>query len=51
MDFIHFYVSSFWVWAGITWGISIVGWLLIKLIVLSIAAIKGYNINLGGGDD
>jgi hypothetical protein len=22
MEFLHFYVSSFWVWLGITWGIS-----------------------------
>ena len=51
MDFIHFYVSSFWVWAGITWGITTVGALLIKFTVLSIAAMRGMSISFGGDDD
>ena len=51
MDFLQFYVSSFWVWAGITWGLSVAGWLIIKFFVLSIAALRGANINFGGDDN
>jgi hypothetical protein len=37
MEFAQFYVSSFWIWAGITFGV----WMLFYGIAISIAAMKG----------
>ena len=41
LEILQFYVSGFWIWLGITIGISLVGSVLIKLIVAVLALVIG----------
>ncbi len=44
LEILQFYVSGFWVWLGITFGVALVGGLVVKLIVGTLAAIRGADI-------
>jgi hypothetical protein len=46
LEILEFYVSSFWIWAGITYGIGVIGGLAIKLIAVTIVAINGDDITI-----
>tara|TARA_R110002072_G_scaffold26966_17_gene88467 strand:+ start:1188 stop:1370 length:183 start_codon:yes stop_codon:yes gene_type:complete len=47
LEFLQFYTSSFWVWLGMTIGLA---WLLnklVRLIVGSLAALRGTPVHFG----
>lgn len=49
MDFMEFYVSDFWVWAGITVGVGlIVQGAILMVAVITAVIYKRRAINIGG---
>jgi hypothetical protein len=41
LEILQFYVSSFWVWAGLTFGISVIGGLMVQMAIGAVAAARG----------
>ena len=46
LEILQFYVSGFWVWVGLTTGLSIVGGLAVQLIVGVVAALRSKNVTI-----
>lgn len=47
LEVLQFYVSGFWVWLGITCGLSIVGQFSVALVFGAIGALRGINVRIG----
>jgi hypothetical protein len=47
IEVLQFYVSGFWIWCGLTIGLSIVVGGTYRLVIGSIAAFKGASIRIG----
>lgn len=46
MEFWQFYVSSFWVWAGITFLLCYIGKLVLDFYVATLAALTGTDLHI-----
>ena len=46
LEILQFYVSSFWIWLGITWGLSVI----IRGLVVVIFAIRGIEVKENTND-
>lgn len=46
LEILQFYVSGFWVWAGITIGLSIVTSCAVGIIVGGLGAARGGNVKI-----
>ena len=47
LEILQLYVSGFWVWLGITIGLGLVFQTIVKLIIGSLAALRGTPIHFG----
>lgn len=47
LEVLQFYVSGFWVWLGITIGLSLLVKCAIVCIVGGIGALRGSNVHIG----
>ena len=44
LEILQFYVSSFWIWAGLTYGAIVLGRIIVTVILGGIGVIKGSNV-------
>lgn len=48
LEILHFYVSGFWIWLGLTIGLGLVSSGLVRLIIGLAAALRGTPIRFSG---
>ena len=46
LDVLQLYVSSFWVWLGITAGLALILKFIVILVAVAIGTLRGSTVNL-----